>query len=398
MRICDDLRQAVLQAAIQGKLTKQLPEDGNAKDLLKLINTEKKKLIKEKKIKKEKDLPQITEDEIPFDIPDSWEFIRLGDYLFIKSGNGLTSKDFKNGSIPVYGGNGITGYHNKSNVSKGTVLIGRVGFYCGSVHITVSDAWATDNALIVSYLDCFYKEYLVLMLKAMNLGHKTEQTAQPVVTGKIIKPKVVPLPPLAEQQRIVARVDELMARIDDLEKTETELEKLKSAFPGDMKAALLQAAMQGKLTEQLPEDGDAADLLKQIKAEKEQLIKEKIINKEKEMSPQKSRREKPFDIPDNWTWTHLGEITFNLDSARVPIEKSIREKQTKKIYDYYGASGVIDRVENYLFDKKLMLIGEDGANLLMRSTPIAFIAEGKYWVNNHAHVLDVGKYLLLEYI
>ncbi len=166
----------------------------------------------------------------------------------------------------------------------------------------------------------------------------------------------------------------------------------------DLRQAVLQAAIQGKLTNQLPEDGNAADLLKQIKDEKAKLIKEKKINKEKEMSLQKSKRDKDFDIPDNWAWAHFGEITINLDSVRVPIEKSIREKQKNKIYDYYGASGIIDKVEDYLFDKRLLLIGEDGANLLARSTPIAFIAEGKYWVNNHAHVLDVGKYLLLDYI
>lgn len=166
----------------------------------------------------------------------------------------------------------------------------------------------------------------------------------------------------------------------------------------DLRQAVLQAAIQGKLTKQMPEDGNAVDLLKQIREEKAKLIKEKKINKEKEMSLQKSKRDKDFDIPDNWAWAHFGEITLNLDSVRVPIEKSLREKQKNKIYDYYGASGVIDKVEDYLFDKRLLLIGEDGANLLARSTPIAFIAEGKYWVNNHAHVLDVGKYLLLDYI
>ena len=106
----------------------------------------------------------------------------------------------------------------------------------------------------------------------------------------------------------------------------------------------------------------------------------------------------PFDIPENWCWCRFGEITINRDSERIPLSVSQRELLKKK-YDYYGASGIIDKVDNYLFDKDLLLIGEDGANLLTRSTPIAFIASGKYWVNNHAHVIDCNSnYINLNYI
>ena len=99
----------------------------------------------------------------------------------------------------------------------------------------------------------------------------------------------------------------------------------------------------------------------------------------------------------NWQWSRFGCIMINRDSERVPLSVSERE-HLSKIYDYYGASGVIDKVDKYLFDKDLLLIGEDGANLINRSTPIAFIASGRYWVNNHAHVLDVCGGLLLQYI
>ena len=108
--------------------------------------------------------------------------------------------------------------------------------------------------------------------------------------------------------------------------------------------------------------------------------------------------ELPFEIPENWCWCRFGEITINRDSERIPLSVSQRELLKKK-YDYYGASGIIDKVDNYLFDKDLLLIGEDGANLLTRSTPIAFIASGKYWVNNHAHVIDCNSnYINLNYI
>ena len=110
------------------------------------------------------------------------------------------------------------------------------------------------------------------------------------------------------------------------------------------------------------------------------------------------KEEIPFEIPENWCWCRFGEITINRDSERIPLSVSQRELLKKK-YDYYGASGIIDKVDNYLFDKDLLLIGEDGANLLTRSTPIAFIASGKYWVNNHAHVIDCNSnYINLNYI
>ena len=105
----------------------------------------------------------------------------------------------------------------------------------------------------------------------------------------------------------------------------------------------------------------------------------------------------PFDIPENWVWAGFGTAMINRDAERIPLSVNEREK-LQKIYDYYGASGVIDKVDRYLFSKPLLLIGEDGANLLTRSKPIAFIANGQYWVNNHAHVIDSSDELLLEYV
>ena len=105
----------------------------------------------------------------------------------------------------------------------------------------------------------------------------------------------------------------------------------------------------------------------------------------------------PFEIPQGWEWERFGNVMINKDSERVPLSVAQRQ-HLKKTYDYYGASGVIDKVDKYLFDKDLLLIGEDGANLINRSTPIAFIAKGKFWVNNHAHVLDVCSGMALSYV
>lgn len=108
--------------------------------------------------------------------------------------------------------------------------------------------------------------------------------------------------------------------------------------------------------------------------------------------------EVPFEVPESWEWATIEDVTVNRDSERIPLSLAVRKKQQNKFYDYYGAAGVIDKVENYLFDERLLLVGEDGANLLSRSKDNAFFAEGKYWVNNHAHVLDCPSKSVLDYI
>ena len=183
-----------------------------------------------------------------------------------------------------------------------------------------------------------------------------------------------------------------------------------------LKNSILQWAIQGKLVPQDPNDEPASVLLEKIRQEKERLIKEKKIKRDKNASiiyrgEDNSYYEKllatgevkcideeiPFDVPQGWEWERFGNVMINKDSERVPLSVAQRQ-HLKKTYDYYGASGVIDKVDKYLFDKDLLLIGEDGANLINRSTPIAFIAKGKYWVNNHAHVLDVCSGMALFYV
>ena len=106
----------------------------------------------------------------------------------------------------------------------------------------------------------------------------------------------------------------------------------------------------------------------------------------------------PFEVPEGWVWTTIGDILINRDGERIPVSSAIRKKQNAKLYDYYGAAGVIDKVDDYLFNERLLLVGEDGANLLSRSKDNAFFAEGKYWVNNHAHIIDASDKRLLDYI
>ncbi len=177
---------------------------------------------------------------------------------------------------------------------------------------------------------------------------------------------------------------------------------------------VLSLAIQGKLLPQDATDEPASVLLERIRKERADLIKQKKIKAPKNESVifrgedglfyervGKSvtciQDEIPFEIPSSWEWVRLGEIANNRDAERIPLSQKQREER-KKIYDYYGASGVIDKVDDYLFDEPLLLIGEDGANLLTRSKPIAFIAHGKYWVNNHAHILGLFASMPLDYL
>ena len=165
-----------------------------------------------------------------------------------------------------------------------------------------------------------------------------------------------------------------------------------------LRQKILDLAIHGKLVPQDPNDEPASVLLERIRAEKERLIKEGKIKKGKKSAKTSDKPHYPFELPKGWCFTNIGELLINRDGERKPVSSAIRRKQSNKIYDYYGAAGVIDKIDNYLFDEKLLLIGEDGANLLSKSKNNAFFAEGKYWVNNHAHVLDATDKNLLEYV
>ena len=226
------LKKSILQEAIQGKLVPQIQAEGTAQELLAEIHKEKEQLVKDGKLKKSslidsiiykgddnkyyeqvgKKCLDITE-QIPFEVPENWSWCRLGDLISITSGENLTSKQMLNGEIPVYGGNGVTGYHSKANVFEETIVIGRVGYYCGSIHLTPSQAWVTDNAFITQYSKLLNRDFLIILLTALNLGKCYNATAQPVVSGKRIYPLLIALPPIKEQQRIVAQIEKLFEQL-----------------------------------------------------------------------------------------------------------------------------------------------------------------------------------------
>lgn len=214
----EQLKETIIQLALRGKLTKQDQKDENAIDLKNKIFLDFERLAKEGTAKKLGKVAEINKEEIPYSLPINWTWVRLQEIIQISSGDGLTASNMNsNGEIPVYGGNGVNGYHDKYNVTKQTLVIGRVGFYCGSIHITPANAWVTDNAFITTFSeDNISIDFLYWLLKGTNLKENDNATAQPVISGRKIYPIVVGLPPLNEQKRIVEIINSLFSICDTL--------------------------------------------------------------------------------------------------------------------------------------------------------------------------------------
>jgi len=321
MMTAQQLKNSILQRAIEGKLVEQRPEEGTAKELLKQIKLQKEKLVKEGKIKKSKPLPPINEDEIPFDIPDTWEWVRLGDLINLLSGQDFSPdkySDIDNSGIPY-----ITGASSLSEtevivsrwtkeprciVEKGDLLLVCKGSgYGKTVICNIKNAHIARQimALKSEILNLIYVKYFL----QYNIKHikKQGQGIIPGIDRNLVLNMVIPLPPLSEQHRIVAKIEELLPLVDRYDKAYSQLTDLNEKFPQDMKKSILQYAIEGKLVEQRSEEGTAADLLKEIKAEKAKLIKEGKIKKSKPLPPI-TEDEIPFEIPDSWVWVRLDEI------------------------------------------------------------------------------------------
>lgn len=415
--IAEQLRQAVLLAAIQGKLTEQLPEDGNARDLLAEIQAEKAKLIAEKKIKKEKPLEPISDDEIPFDIPDNWLIVKFSDVFYkITDGTHKTPKYVTNGIPFISVKNISTGQLSFSDIKyitkseheelysrcdpeQGDILISKVGTTGVPVIVNTNEQFSlfVSVALLKYVHHLLDGNYLVYAFKSPYVYQQSQDNTRGVGNKNwvldAIKNTCFPLPPLAEQHRIVARVDELMAEIDELEKVENELNALHKAFPGDMKAALLQAAMQGKLTEQLPEDGNAEDLLKSIEAEKAKLIAEKKIKKQKALELI-SEEDAPLQIPSNWSWAYIGDIFSHNAGKALNTKNQVGNKHkyitTSNVYwDHFELDNLKEmyytdeEVEKYSVKKGDLLVLEGGD--IGRSA--IWNLDVSYCIQNHLHCL-----------
>ena len=233
-------KSKILDLAIRGQLVPQNPNDEPASVLLERIRAEKEELIKQGKIKHDKKESVIfkgddnsyyekigsevrcIDEEIPFDIPDTWIWMRLSSICSLNSGKSIKVRQLtEDGIYPVYGGNGINGTYSDYNVEPETIIIGRVGFYCGSIYKTSSKSWITDNALITTIKNpnIYNLDFLANLLIYLNLGKTSVSTAQPVVSGKGILPLLVPVPPMKEQLRIISQINKFSSLIDCIEES-----------------------------------------------------------------------------------------------------------------------------------------------------------------------------------
>lgn len=312
-------------------------------------------------------------EEQPYEVPENWVWVRLGAIAEIVTGGTPSKKhpEYYGGNFPFYKPSDLdqgrltydaSEYLSEEGKNVSRIIpknstavccigsIGKCGYLMceGTTNQQINSAIPKINSLCLYYYLCTenFVQDLLSMASATTIA---------IVNKSKMESCAFPLPPLSEQQRIVERIEELLAKLDEAKER---LQEVADSF-AVRKAAILHNAFTGELTKQW-------------------------------------RRENGVSY-ESWEEKKLSEITENQDSKRIPLSKSQRDNMNR-IYDYYGASGIIDKVDDYIFEGKKLLIGEDGANLVTRSKDITFIADGKYWVNNHAHILDVKDTVLLMYL
>ena len=389
----EDLRKSILQQAIQGKLVPQNPDDEPASVLLERIQAEKARLVKEKKIKKDKNESRIyrtkdghwmehfedksredvcIDDEIPFDVPSGWEWCRLGSISTIIGGYAYKSQDFikfsknqvlrlgnvKNDSVklensPVYISDDIANQTEKFRCHLDDILITMTGTrkkrdYFFSYKIEKENlGWFINQRVgaLRFYINKI-SNFMIYVLKSETIlqdvfQYETGTANQGNLGAENIAKVYIPLPPLAEQKRIVERIEELMAKVEEYEKSKVALDKLESGLQPNLKKSILQYAIQGKLVPQNPDDEPASVLLERIRTEKARLVKEKKIKKDKNESvifrgDNNSYYEKladgtvkcideeiPFEIPENWEWVRFRDmVQFSLGKTPERVDST----------------------------------------------------------------------------
>ena len=353
------LKNSILQMAVQGKLVPQDPNDEPASVLLQRIKAEKQELIKAGKIKKDKKSSEIfrgathnlpyayceqigkeirdISDEIPFEIPESWEWVRLGSICQLVDGEKLVGIQYNNLDARYMRGKGESKVlDNGKYVDKGTRLILVDGENSGEVFIAPENGYMGSTFKILWITPSLFASYILhfIEIHRMKLKNSKKGAAIPHLNKDLFFDLLLPLPPLAEQHRIVAKIEELLPYIERYGKAEEHLTALNTTFPEALKKSILQEAVQGKLVPQNPDDEPASVLLERIRAEKQALVKAGKIKKDKHESVIITRDkipyeiidgkerciadEVPFEIPDSWEWVRLGIIsTYNQTKKKI---------------------------------------------------------------------------------
>ncbi len=367
------LKELILTLAMQGKLVKQDPKDQPASELLKEIQAEKERLIAEGKIKKQKELPPVKPGEVPYEVPKGWEWVRNEEIVTLL-GDGIHGTPIfdDNSEFFFINGNNLNDgkieiKENTKRVSENEYMKYKKNLNYRTVFVSINGtignvAFYNNEKVILGKSACYFnlcsdisKDFIKKVINSKYFLEYTfsEATGTTIknVSLKTMREFLIPLPPLAEQKRIVAKIDELMALCDRLEKKlkaksekllavhtaainrlmnaadkndfDTSWQFITSHFDplysvkenvAELKKAILTLAMQGKLVKQDPKDQPASELLKEIQAEKERLIKEGKIKKQKELPPIKPEKV-PYEIPEGWVWTRLGDMCLKVSDG-----------------------------------------------------------------------------------
>lgn len=427
------LKNSILQLAIQGKLVPQIESEGTAEDLLKEIRAEKERLVKEGKLKKKDlDVKPIEKDEIPFEIPSGWRWVKLKDIVsLITKGSSpswqgvkyvdkgilfITSENVRDGYLdlksPKYLEPKFNNLQSRSILKKGDILTNIVGASIGRTaeyNLDFCDANVNQAVAIIRLLQNSLIPFLLKLLNSpfvvIQMLGKTVDTARANISLGSIENLCIPLPPLSEQKRIVAKIEELMPLVEEYGKAQERLEVLNKELPEKLKKSVLQEAIMGKLVPQDPKEGTEEELLEEIRKEKEKLVKEgKLKKKDLEVKPIEDD-EIPFEIPEGWRWCRLGEIS-NIWSARRVHEKDWRSSGIpffrareigklasegtvdnelfidKELYDEFSKSGLPQAN-----DLMLTAVGTLGKAYIVKESDVFYYKDGSVLcLNNFGHL------------
>ncbi|PEH06697.1 restriction endonuclease subunit S [Lactobacillus sp. UMNPBX4] len=390
----EQLRASILQYAMEGKLVKQDPNDEPASELIQKIKSQRTRLAKESKIKKSKKLPLITDDEKPFDIPDNWEWARLNDlsenvqYPFADGPFGSNLKkehytDKKEVRIIQLSNIGERGWRDanhryttfehlkdikRSEVEAGDIVIAKMMPAGRAIivpqHLEKKFVLSSDAVKFVPN-KLLYKDFLYFAINSSVFKSQVDAEVQGITRKRTsltkVKKYILPIPPLEEQKRIVAKIKKLMPLVDEYAESYNRLQKIDNEFEDKLKQSVLRYAMEGKLVKQDPSDEPASELIKKIENKKAELIKEGKIKKSKKL-PAITDDEKPFDIPDSWEWVRLESISI-LKNGKTPKKQDISFKGKYpyfKVRDMNNNRIYMKNVKNYVGDKyKKQLMPKD---------------------------------------
>ena len=313
-------------------------------------------------------------ENVPFEIPANWCWTTLGEVFTLQAGKNITAKGISDKQdstypFPCYGGNGLRGYVSSYNRTGRFPLIGRQGALCGNINVADGLFYATEHAVVVESYCNIDVDWAVYALIYLNLNQYATSTAQPGLSVATINEVLLPVPPIDEQKRIANEIEKWFDLIKEIESGKVELE----SYIKQTKSKILDLAISGKLVPQDTNDETAIELLKRINPGFKPCDNSHYEN-----------------LPQGWVVCRLEDVCQICDNQRQPInstERQERKKRAQTLYPYYGATGQVDWIDDYMLDGTFILLGEDGAPFLEKFADKAYVVSGKIWVNNHAHIL-----------